>query len=88
MPPADGRRRRQAGSVPVSGGGVGSQLDGGAVPAGGSEPVGGFLARGGAQAPTDDFYCVGFVPLAVVALNVSGDLSSDAPEITKTFLII
>lgn len=74
MPPADGRRERQAGTIRVSRRGVGPQLDGGAVPAGGAEQVGGFLAGIGAEAPSDDFCHLRFVHLAGVGLN--GDFMS------------
>lgn len=69
MPPADGRCERQAGTIPVSGPGVGPQLDGGAVPAGGAEQVGGFLPAFGADAPSDDFNHLHFVRLASAGLN-------------------
>lgn len=74
VPPADRRRGCQAGMVRVSGPGVGPQLDGDAVPAGGAEQVSGFLAGTSTQASSGGFHHLDLAYLASVGLN--GDFTS------------
>lgn len=84
MPPADRRRGRQAGTVRVSGPGVGLQLDGGAVQAGGAEQVGGFLAGTSTQAPSGGFDHLDFAHLASVVLN--GDVTPQTAAVKRSNL--